>query len=192
MRSQDVSELDDAELLGRSRAGDRRAFAALIGRHQRAALRLAAVVGGSTDEAPDIVQEAFVSVYRNLDGYRGSGSVRSWMLRVVANQAKNHVRGRIRRLHRDDRHARVELRIDPGVEDVAMERDDLRSLAEAMGHLGVNDREVLACRYMAELTEAETADVLSVAIGTVKSRSSRALQRLRAEMTTTETGEVRP
>ena len=97
MRSADLTECDDVALLpcaGKRSIGVRR----FVRRHQFSALRVAAVISGSTEEAKDIVQDAFVNVHRKLDSYRGTGSVRSWLLRVVANHAKNHVRSRIRRI----------------------------------------------------------------------------------------------
>jgi RNA polymerase sigma-70 factor (ECF subfamily) len=181
----DLTALDDDVLVVRARSGDRSAFGELIRRHQRAALRVAAVITGSTEEANDIVQDAFINVHRGLDTYRGSASVRSWMLRVVANQAKNHIRGRVRRLHRDDRHAGLQLRASEAVdavESVAVERADHEALAAALSRLKADDRAVLGCRYVADLSEAETAQVLGVSVGTVKSRTSRSLARLRSIM----------
>ena len=87
MRSTDLTECDDDSLLARARKDDRPAFGELVRRHQHSALRVAAVISGSTEEAKDIVQDAFVNVHRKLNSYRGTGSVRSWMLRVVANHA---------------------------------------------------------------------------------------------------------
>lgn len=182
MQPNDVTELDDEMLVARARSGDRAAFAALLRRHQRAALRVAAVVSGSTEEADDIVQEAFVTVHRRLDSYRATGTVRSWILRIVANHAKNHVRGRVRRLRRDDRHAGLQLREVAAIDDDVVRQDEQRTLVAALERLRPADREVLACRYLGELSEAETAVVLGVAQGTVKSRASRALARLRVEM----------
>lgn len=178
----DLTVLDDDELVARVRSGDRVAFGALVERHQKAALRVAAVISGSTEEANDIVQDAMVKAYRGLDGYRGSSPVRSWMLRVVANEAKNHVRGRVRRLRRDDRSTARELQVVTGTDDLVFERLEHEQLARALGRLGPNDRAVLGCRFVADLSEAETAGVLGVARGTVKSRTARALGRLRAEL----------
>lgn len=178
----DLTVFDDDELVARVRSGDRDAFGALVERHQRAALRVAAVISNSTEEANDIVQDAMVKVYRSLDTYRGTSSVRSWMLRVVANEAKNHVRGRVRRLRRDDRASARELRITTGADAAAFDRLEHEALADALGRLGANDRAVLGCRFVADLSEAETATVLGVARGTVKSRTSRALERLRVEL----------
>ena len=172
----------DDELMGRACAGASVAFEELVRRHQRAALRVAAVVSGSTAEAHDIAQEGFVKAYQSTASYRGTGSVRSWLLRIVANQAKNEVRSRVRRLSRDDRHARLELRVADGVEVTVVERAEQEELVVALAHLRDEDRAVLGCRFLAELSEAETATVLGIAPGTVKSRTSRALDRLRTQM----------
>ena len=182
MRSPDLAECDDVELLARARENDRLAFGELIRRHQQSALRVAAVISGSTEEAKDIVQDAFVNVHRKLGSYRGTGSVRSWLLRVVANHAKNHVRSRIRRIRREDRHAGLLLRIEDGADETALRHIENVAVAEALGRLQLHDREVLGCRFVAELTEVETAEVLDVAIGTVKSRTSRALVKLQNEL----------
>lgn len=176
-----VGLADDA-LATRARAGDTAAFGELVRRHQQAALRLAAVICGSTDDARDIVQDAMVKAHRSLATHRGDGAIRSWLLRVVANEAKNHVRAKVRRLRRDDRHAGLEVRVTAGADEPALDRIDHSALAAALGRLRRDDRAVLACRFVAGLTEAETAHVLGLPVGTVKSRTSRALDRLRALM----------
>ena len=86
------------------------AFGELVRRHQTAALRVAAAVTGSTEEARDIVQDAFVQGYRSLDRYRGEAPVRSWLLRIVANHAKNALRSTARRRGREDRFAVLDRR----------------------------------------------------------------------------------
>jgi RNA polymerase sigma-70 factor (ECF subfamily) len=171
--------LDDDALAARARDGDTAAFGEIVRRHQRAALRVAAVISGSTDDARDIVQDAMVKAYRSSASHRGDGAVRSWLLRIVANEAKNHVRSRVRRLRRDDRHAGLDLRVSPPAEEPALDRIDHAALATALGRLRRDDRAVLGCRFVAGLSEAETAEVLGLPTGTVKSRSSRALGRLR-------------
>lgn len=181
-----LTDCDDDELVERARRGERAAFGELVRRHQRSALRVAAVISGSTEEADDIVQDAFVNVHRGLATYRASGSVRSWMLRAVANQAKNQVRTRVRRLRRDDRHTRLGLRSDDGVEETAVQQAEYRRLVDALARLRPADREILGCRFIADLSEAETAETLGIRPGTVKSRTSRALARIRAELDETE------
>jgi RNA polymerase sigma-70 factor (ECF subfamily) len=174
-------EMSDDDLVGRARAGDHGAYGELVRRHQDAALRLAAGVCGSTEEARDIVQEAFVKGYRSLGRYRGEAPVRSWLLRIVANEAKNEVRGRGRRRRREDRHERLRLvtaDVDPVGDRVAAEAE-AAELFDLLARLHEHDREVLACRFVAGLSEAETAAALDVPPGTVKSRTARALARAR-------------
>lgn len=175
-------ELDDMTLVERARDGDRRALGELLGRHNRAALRVAAVITGSTQEADDIVQDAYIKVTRGLGTFQGRSEPRSWILRVVANEAKNHVRSRVRRLRRDDREAARGLRVSVDAEAAALDQLDRAELAAALGRLRAADRAVLGCRFVADLSEAETAEVLALPRGTVKSRTSRALERLRTEL----------
>lgn len=177
-----LADVEDRVLLARALAGDDVAYGELLRRHQRAALRVAAVIAGSTDEAADIVQDAFVNAHGRLGTFRGDGSVRSWLLRVVANGAKNHVRGRSRRRHLEDRHFRLEVRTDESAEVGAERRLEHERVVRALGRLARRDREVLGCRFLAGLSEAESADILGVPVGTVKSRTSRALDRLAHEL----------
>lgn len=178
----ELADVDDRELLARALAGDDVAFGELLRRHQAAALRVAAVIAGSTEDAADIVQDAFVRAHGRLESFRGDGSIRSWLLRVVANGAKNHVRGRRRRRQTEDRHVRLEVRSDESAELEAERRLENERVAEALGRLGRLDREVLGCRFLAGLSEIESAEVLGVPVGTVKSRTSRALDRLTREL----------
>ena len=182
MHAADPTECDDDILVERARAGDLSAFGELVRRHQRSAVRVAAVISGSTEEAHDIVQDAFVNMHRHLGTYDGRGSVRSWMLRVVANHAKNQVRGRVRRLRRDERHAALVLTVSDSAEELVERRLEHEALAGALARLRPDDRDVLGCRYVAGLGEAETAEVLGLALGTVKSRTSRALARLHDQL----------
>lgn len=173
---------DDVTLVERARDGDMDAYGVLIARHQAAARRVAAAITGSTDDARDIVHDAFIRLHRGLDSWNGAGTVRAWMLRGVANEAKNHLRSKTRRRRRDDRHHRLELRVEPATEDLHDELLRRRELADAFARLTMSDREVLGCRFIADLSEAETAAVLGTPAGTVKSRTSRALERLRTVM----------
>src|SRR5581483_7709811 len=105
-----------------------------------------------------------------------------WLLRIVANEARNRRRGRTRR-------TRVELRLAargsadaPSPEDAALADEERAARATAVSRLSDRDRAVIALRYFGGLSEAETAAALGVAVGTVKSRLSRALERLRAHV----------
>jgi RNA polymerase sigma factor (sigma-70 family) len=178
----DRTEPTDTDLVTRARAGDAAAFGALVGRHQGAALRVAAAISGSPVDAADIAQEAFVKAHRSLRKLTDPAMVRSWMLRIVANEAKNHLRGRDRRRQRDQRYGSWVVADMPDPEASALDAADARELALALGRIGERDRQMLAYRYFAGLSEAEAAAAAGVPVGTVKSRTARALARLRTEM----------
>jgi RNA polymerase sigma-70 factor (ECF subfamily) len=175
-------EQSDAELVDRARAGDAGGFVALVRRYQTAAVRLAAVICGSPDDAADITQEALLKAHRSLPTLSDPALVGPWLLRIVANEAKNHLRGRYRRRIREDRFNSWVVAPAADPEDSALAADDVRGLTAALGRISMRDRQVIACRYFAGLSEAETAITLDVAHGTVKSRTARALERLRAEL----------
>ncbi|WP_219823959.1 RNA polymerase sigma factor [Actinokineospora auranticolor] len=171
---------EDDDLVARSRAGDTAAFGDLVRRHHSAACRMA-VLAGAGSEAEDVTQEAFVRAYDALFAFRPGAPFRPWLLRIVVNLARNQARSRARR-------AGLVLRVaamweDGGVVDpqgvaVLAERD--RRLWAVLRSLPDKDRQVLGCRFLLELTESETADVLGWPRGSVKSRTARALARLRA------------
>lgn len=177
-----LTPADEADLLRRAQAGDRNAFGAIVAAHQRVALRLASVISGDSTEAYDIVQEAFVKAYLALPSLRTTDSLRAWLLRIVANQAKNARRSRGRRDARWQRQTMLRMDETTAPDDLVLGAVEAEGLLRAIGELSRTDRHVLACRYFADLSETETADVLGVANGTVKSRTARALSRLRSKL----------
>jgi RNA polymerase sigma-70 factor (ECF subfamily) len=184
-RPRATSELDDSALVARARAGDRAAFGEVVRRHHAGAIRLATAIAGSwhhNEEVNDIVQDAFVSAYQSLDSYRAESPLRPWLMRIVANQAKNHLRSRHRRLRTNQRASA--LRADTPVSplDCVVAADRSERLLAAVRVLPEPERDVVAMRYFAGLSEAETAAGLGVPAGTVKSRMARAMDRLRANL----------
>lgn len=131
--------------------------------HQGIAFRVAYVAAGERDDAEEAVQDGFVKAYRALGRFRDGAPFRPWLLRIVVNEARNRRRSAGRRT---------------GLALRAAERRD--ELLEALGRLDERDREVLVHRFLLELGEEETAAALGIRRGTVKSRTSRALERLRA------------
>lgn len=176
------TEPSDSDLVIRVRAGDTEAFGALVRRYQTAALRLASAITGSVDDAADIAQEALVKAHRSLAKLADPALVGPWMLRIVANEAKNSLRARARRRQREERFGAWVVAPIADPETIALDADEAHRLAVALGRVPARHREVLACRYFAGLSEAETAMALDVAAGTVKSRTARALHRLRVEL----------
>jgi RNA polymerase sigma-70 factor (ECF subfamily) len=174
----------DADLVGRVRAGDTDAYAVLVRRHAPVAMRTAALLGAGSD-AEDVVQEALVKAYRSLGSFRSDRPFRPWLLRIVANETRNAHRTAVRRAGREARDAGPQLTelLDPSAEVV--DREARERLLAAVGRLPDKLGHVVACRYLLELDEAATAVVLGVPRGTVKSRLSRGLARLRDDLATT-------
>jgi len=171
----------DEELVVRSRGGDLAAFGALVERHRAAAIRVAYTLAGG--DAEDAVQEAFVKAHRSLDRFRVGAPFRPWLLAIVANEARNRRRSAGRRERLAVRASvRTADEVEAGPEDLAVADERRRLLAAAVSALDERDREVIACRWFAELSEAETALVLGCRPGTVKSRLSRAMERLRRSL----------
>jgi RNA polymerase sigma-70 factor (ECF subfamily) len=171
-------EPSEAELVTLAQRGDRRALERLLRDHEPIAVRVAAAIAGATD-APDVVQEAFVRVHRNLGDVRPGAPLRPWLLTIVANQARNARRAAGRR---DDLHLhlasarRASDGDDPAGVAEAHERRAV--LLRAIENLPAGERAAIAYRYLLELSEAETAAVTGWPVGTVKSRTSRGLRRL--------------
>jgi RNA polymerase sigma-70 factor (ECF subfamily) len=170
-------ELPDGELVERARRGDVGAFEALVDRHRRVALRVAYAVAG--DDAEDAVQDAFVKAYGALGRFRAGSRFRPWVLRIVANEARNRRRSAGRRSALALRVGHTTSAGGESPEDAAVASERRHALAAAVASLDDRDREVIALRWFAELSEAEMAAALGVRPGTVKSRLARAMSRLR-------------
>ena len=166
-------------MIARVVAGDRDLFRILVTRYSVLAKRTA-VLCGAGDDADDVVQEAFVAAYRALARFRKGEPFRPWLLRIVVNRSRNAVRARSRAQTLADRAGawdRVVLEWDPAAEAIsAVQRD---ALVQALGMLPAQDREVLVLRYLLDLSETDAALMLKLPRGTVKSRTARALQKLR-------------
>jgi RNA polymerase sigma-70 factor (ECF subfamily) len=174
---------DEAEWVARARDGDHDAFAWLVARHADAARRTALHYGAG-DDADDLVQEAMVKAFRRLSEYRGEAPFRSWLLAIVANEARNLHRSRRRR---DEAGAKLARSTPPpppadSALEVALASERQRELIAAMRGLSPIEQEVITHRFLLDRSEAETAAHLDVPVGTVKSRTSRALARLRTRL----------
>jgi RNA polymerase sigma factor (sigma-70 family) len=176
--------LDDTVLVERAKNGDINAYEALVQHYQELAFRVAYQVTGNAADAEDAAQEAFVNAYYALGRFRPGAPFRPWLLRIVANEARNRRTAAGRRTALADRakaaQASGETALSP--EDAAV-ADEFRSvLLRTLQRMRVDDRLVLAYRLFFDLSEAEMAEALNCPKGTVKSRLSRALARLRAAL----------
>jgi RNA polymerase sigma-70 factor (ECF subfamily) len=174
----------DAALAERARQGDERAFEELVRAHQAIAFRTAFVLTGSAAEAEEATQTGFIKAWTALPRFRPGSEFRPWLLRIVANEAHNRRRASGRREALTLRAAAADVSggAVPSPEAAVVADERRAALLEAVSRLDERDRDVLACRYFLELSEDETAAVLGLRRGTVKSRTARALARLRGEV----------
>jgi RNA polymerase sigma factor (sigma-70 family) len=176
----------DAILVEAARHGDVDSYAQLVQRYQALAHRTAFALGAGDDTA-DVVQEAFVKAYLALGRFRTAEPFRPWLLKIVANEARNRWRWHSR--HRtvplpligDDLLSSATRTPEQAVEEL----ETIRSLRDALAALPTHQRNVVVCRYLLELSEEETAQVLGVPGGTVKSRLSRGLAALQLALNRT-------
>jgi RNA polymerase sigma factor (sigma-70 family) len=176
--------LDEAELVARAQRGDAAAYEELVRVHQGIAFRTAYLIAGTAADADEAAQDGFVKAFRALGRFRRDSPFRPWLLAIVSNEARNRRRSARRR---DALALRATDEIRPGdaapsPEAAVLGREQRDVLLEAVNGLSEEHRLVIACRYFLELSEAETASALGVRPGTVKSRVSRALERLREEV----------
>lgn len=180
----------DGTLVEAARNGDVASYGQLVERYEAVAHRTAFALGAGDDTA-DVVQEAFVKAYLALGRFRVSEPFRPWLLKIVVNETRNRWRWY-------SRHRTVPLPLvaqEPASpvrtpEQVAEENEKIRSLRDALAALPRHQRDVVTCRYLLDLTEHETAQVLRIPNGTVKSRLSRGLAALQAMLRPTIAPEV--
>jgi RNA polymerase sigma factor (sigma-70 family) len=159
-------------LVTRSVSGDGVAFSELVEPYLREAWSLASLICGHRCDPMDPMQDALLSAWKDLRKLREPTAFRAWFFKHVSRaalkSAKNERRG-----------AQVEGRMDPG-EDSIDRQVAGRTLLRAISALAARDRAVIVARYYLGLTDKETGHLLSIPEGTVKSRLSSAMQRLRA------------
>ena len=172
---------NEDELVERARAGDTRAYEELVRHHEEVAFRTAYVITRSAADAEEAAQDGFVKGHRALGRFRRGAALKPWLLRIVANEARNRRRSAGRR-ERLVLRAIEEVRPGdavPSPEAALLAREDQQQLLAALEQLPDDHRDAIACRYLLELSEEETAAALGIRRGTVKSRLARALARLR-------------
>jgi RNA polymerase sigma-70 factor (ECF subfamily) len=177
-----VEGASDEELIERSRSGDAGAYGELVRRHQQAAFRTALAVCGDRAEAEDATQDAMIKAFHALHRFRAGAPWRPWLLRIVANEARNRRRSAGRRVHLVTRVGAGPDAEAPGPEELVLAAARRSALTDALRELDRPQREVVVLRHLVGLSEAECAAVIGCRPGTVKSRLSRALDRMRRSL----------
>ena len=181
-RSTDFRGLADEELMELVGGGEVQAFEVIFDRHSAAAFSLAYRMCGRRSAAEDIVQDAFLSLWRSTGGYDpGRGSVRSWVLSVVHNRAIDAFRRQGSRDSRDVHDEGIAERLPaPDATDVEVERlDDARQVRAALDELPLDQRQVIELAYFGGFTHTQIAEMLDLPPGTVKGRMRLGLTKMR-------------
>jgi RNA polymerase sigma factor (sigma-70 family) len=171
----------EPELVEAARRGDGAAYAELVRAHQEIAFRTAYLITRNAADAEDAAQDGFVKAYYALSRFRRGAPLRPWLLRIVANEARNRRRSEGRRAALALRAAGQTPSGDaaPSPEGNAVAAEERARLLASLERLPEEQRLAVALRYLLDLSEEETAAALGVRRGTVKSRLARALERLR-------------
>ena len=181
---------NQATLVQRCADGDEMASEELVAEHQRTVVQLATNLLGDREEALDLSQEVFLRVFRTIHRFRGQSSLRTWIYRICVNQARNRHRF-WRRRHRGDQvsldqhvaaHGDVFSGFEPTPERALAQKELAARLYNALEHLPFEQRTAIVLREIDGLSYEEIAFSLDLAVGTVKSRLTRARQALRVAL----------
>ncbi len=181
----------EAALVARCLAADERACTELVETHQRMVYQLAFHLLGDKEEALDLSQDVFLTVFRMLDRFRGQSALRTWIYRIVVNQARNRQRWWRRRfqsaqvpleVHVSEHGDLPSPRDDCAPERLLRQKEQADRVWDALRELPFDQRTALVLREIDGLSYEEIGYSLNVAVGTVKSRLARARQLLRAEL----------
>ena len=181
----------EAALIQRCSAGEEEACSELVQEHQRMVVHLALHLLGDREEALDLSQEVFLNVFRKIGRFRGQSALRTWIYRIVINQARNRQRWWKRR-HRSEQisldehlqnHGDLPAPRDLNAPDRVLGRKELAvRIWKALDGLPFEQRTAIVLREVDGLSYEEIAFSLGVAVGTVKSRLTRAREALRAQL----------
>jgi len=184
-------ETGEAALIARCSAGDEVACSDLVEQHQRMVYQLALHLLGDHNEALDVSQEVFLRVFRTLGTFKGQSSLRTWIYRIVVNQAWNRQRWWRRRRQGDqvslDEHVRARGErafrdAGPAPDRLLDQKETADRVWRALEQLPFEQRTAIVLREIDGLSYEEIAFSLGVAGGTVKSRLARAREALRAQL----------
>lgn len=181
----------EAALIQRCAAGDEDACSELVAEHQRMVYQLSLNLLGDHNEALDLSQEVFLRVFRTLHGFRGQSALRTWIYRIVVNQARNRQRW-WRRRHRSQQvsldehinaHGELPAPGNGGSPDRILGQKQLAErIRESLDRLPFDQRTAIVLREIDGLSYEEIGFSLGIAVGTVKSRLARAREALRAQL----------
>lgn len=183
----DYAAMEEAQLVRRAREGDREAFRGIMRCGNQRLFRIARSVLRDDAEAEDVVQEAYVRAFTNLDAFRGEASIYTWLTRIALNEANGRLRKRrlsvgldeIETMQNQGSHVIMFPNADATPETDVARLQTRRVLEAAIDELPTDFRVVFIMRDVEGCNIAETAAALGIREGTVKTRLHRARRQLR-------------
>ena len=191
MRVEKQTRDKDLKFVASCQEGDVDAFETLVRRHQKRMLNIAYRTIGNYDEACEIVQEAFISAYKNIKGFKGKAKFATWLYAICINLSRNRLKQLRTRLHREPysvgnpmqgAHGQIpgdSPSSDPSPLEQVEARDVQQQVQGCINALDAEFREVLILRDIQGFAYDEISDMLKVPEGTVKSRLFRAREAMR-------------
>jgi len=183
---------EEGTLLAGLRAGEEAAYETLILRYEQPVYSIVSRLVEDLGDAPDVVQEVFLKIFRNVAGFRGESTLKTWIYRISVNEARNHHRwfGRHRRQevgldpdHEDHRGLRDCLADSgPGPYEITLDHETRELVEEALAEVNSNYRAALVLRELEGFSYEEIAGILEISLGTVKSRILRGREALRKSL----------
>lgn len=179
-----VAARRESDLIEQAKAGSVDAYEKLIAQFEQFAYRVAYMIARDAGDAEEATQDAFIKAYRSLPRFRRGAPFKPWLLKIVANEARSRRRSRLRRGELAAR--AISESTSPPIEGSAeaslLSAEQRRLLLVSIESLPEKMRDVVTCRYLLELSEIDTAAALGIRVGTVKSRLSRALEKLEVRL----------
>lgn len=184
--------MDEQELIRRAGQGDEDAFEQLVNAYEKPVYNLCLRMCGDRDEAFDLSQDTFIKAWHAISMFHGESKFKTWLMRIASNTCIDHLRKKKRQnvitmtdLDREDEDKPLERQIadystDPAV--LAEKTQDHEAVREAMNRLPDQDRLILSMRAIEDMSYQEIGDALQLQPGTVKSRISRAREKIRRSL----------
>ena len=182
---------EERAFIARLCAGEEAAYEGLIDRFERPVFNLVSRLTEDSADVPDVVQEVFLKVFRNIDSFRGNSTLKTWIYRIAVNESRNHRRW-------FGRHRKQEITIEPRVDEaecqhelpdpglspleVAIDHELGARIEKALSEINPHFRAVLVLREIEGLNYDEIAEILDISLGTVKSRLVRGREALRQNL----------
>ena len=165
------------ELIARCKGGDRQAYYQLYKQYSRAMYNIGFRIVNNADEAKDVLQDAFISAFNNLENYRGDSAFGAWLKRIVVNKAINLVRRR--RFERLPDNENFDVREEAVVDELEGYPFDVEKVRKAMGQLPDGYRVVLSLYLLEGYDHSEIGEILGITESTSKSQFNRSKKKLK-------------